>query len=82
MTSAYQRHVLRTESVAEPTECTAFNDRLAGLAVCSLPDGHWQPRHQWLDEQTGKVLAEWPGDGEPLNQIATPSTNPVSPRAA
>ncbi len=39
-------------------ECSAINDRVSGMAACSLPSAP-HSTHQLLCEDTGEVLGEW-----------------------
>lgn len=45
--------------------CPATTTETFGLAVCSLPAGHGGQAHQWLDDDTGQPLHEWPTSTSP-----------------
>lgn len=39
--------------------CHSVSDRVAGLAVCSLPSEPRHSRHRFLCDETGSVIGEW-----------------------
>ncbi len=39
--------------------CPALNDRVPGMAACSLPTSHPHVTHQLRCEDTGELLGEW-----------------------
>ena len=61
MTSVAQPRTLHPGSTCNPGTalCTSVNDRVAGLAVCSLPAVPHHSHHRLICEETGSVIGEW-----------------------
>lgn len=65
MQSPATQEALHTETVWHAqTPCPAINDRVSGLAACSLTSAT-HSTHQLLCEETGELLGEWT-DADPL----------------
>ena len=59
MQSPASQESLHTETVWHAqSPCPAINDRVSGLAVCSLTSSP-HSTHQLLCEETGELLGEW-----------------------
>lgn len=67
-------------TVPEPAQanCPATTTETFGFAVCSLPAGHSGRAHQWLDDDTGEPLHEWPTSTPPTADFGVRSTPPRS----
>lgn len=61
MQSSIDEIALHLDQSAVPAElCPALNDRVPGLATCSLRASDPHVTHRMLDDDTGETLAEWP----------------------
>lgn len=61
MTSVAQPRTLHPGSTCNPGTalCPSVNDRVASLAVCSLPAVPHHSHHMLICEETGAVIGEW-----------------------
>lgn len=59
--TSHSRRAATPESLSPASAqilCHALNDRVPGMAACSLTSQHSEP-HTWLDDDTGEPITSW-----------------------
>ncbi len=61
MISVAQPRTLHPGSTCNPSNvlCNSVNDRVVGMAVCSLPAVPHHSHHKLICEETGAAIGEW-----------------------